>query len=301
MTTRLDRMTKSLLRKLLGQSAPPAAVAEALEGLAALARQRPALADAVNFLHGALLALYAEPVREVLPALDRTEAATRLQAGLPLLRGETISLDEKAFCRRWLGVCAALRDSAPGADHTLLVEMARSGQLRPIELLGQVLAGRPEVVHARAEELGADPGRAAIVFRLTLFPVLAHLREALPASEAGAGWHQGYCYWCGGWPLLGEFRGLEQTRFLRCGLCAAAWEFPRGCCPFCDNEDHRSLGYYHVDGEEARGRAAACDACRGYVKMVTSLQALSGPRLLVTDLATTPLDLVMLERGYAAP
>ena len=103
---------------------------------------------------------------------------------------------------------------------------------------------------------------------------------------------------CGSWPLLGEYRGLEQTRFLRCGLCAASWEFSRFRCPFCDERDHRKLAYLHADGEQDRWRAATCDRCRGYVKMVASLDALSWPLLLVQDVATLHLDLAAADRGF---
>jgi FdhE protein len=100
---------------------------------------------------------------------------------------------------------------------------------------------------------------------------------------------------------LAEFRGLEQNRFLRCGLCAADWQFPRLRCPFCDNQDHRELGFFHVEGEEGRHRAATCESCHGYVKTVSSLDRLSVPDLLVADLATLHLDLAAADRGYFVP
>src|SRR5262249_10102073 len=105
----------------------------------------------------------------------------------------------------------------------------------------------------------------------------------------------------GSWPLLAESRGLEQLRYLRCGLCATAWEGSRFRCLFCGNDDHNKLGYFHVEGEENRYRAASCDECRGYVKVVSTLSALSPPQLLVTDLATLHLDLVAAEHGYFVP
>ena len=51
-------------------------------------------------------------------------------------------------------------------------------------------------------------------------------------------------------------------------------------------------------GEENRCRAATCDACHGYVKMVSSLDGLAEARLLVTDLATLHLDLAAADRGF---
>ena len=65
-------------------------------------------------------------------------------------------------------------------------------------------------------------------------------RELAPLRE-GIVWESGHCPTCGSWPLLGEFRGLDQSRFLRCGLCADSWEVPRLWCPFCDTRDHDLL------------------------------------------------------------
>src|SRR5262249_40832484 len=155
----------------------------------------------------------------------------------------------------------------------------------------QILAGRPEEVHAQADALGLDAGLAAMVLRLTLFPVLTHVAAALAPLRRPAGWERGYCPTCGSWPLLGEFRGLEQARLLRCGLCASEWGFPRLRCPFCANADHRQLGYLHVEGEEGKYRAATCSICRAYVKMQTTLVGLSPPALLAADVQTMHLDL----------
>jgi len=72
-------------------------------------------------------------------------------------------------------------------------------------------------------------------------------------------------------------------------------------CPFCGTRDHHLLGYLHVDGEEGKYRAATCEACRGYIKMISTLGPLSGPQLLVAELATMHLDLAALARNYLAP
>ena len=110
-----------------------------------------------------------------------------------------------------------------------------------------------------------------------------------------------FCPVCGSPPLLGEFRGLDQSRFLRCGLCAASWEVPRQWCLACGNRDHETLGFLAKEGEEARYRVATCDACRGGVKMLSTLSALPPLMLLVADAATLHLDLAAAERGYVCP
>jgi FdhE protein len=273
---------------------------EALGDLARLAQQRPTLAGPSTLFSDLLCGLYETAVSATAPPLNGEPASAKLAGGLPLLRNETLAVDEDAFRRRWLHVCGVLqRHQGDEAAHTLAACLGRDGW-SPSELTGDVLAGRPEAIHARAESLGLDAGLAATVLRLTLFPVFTQVNAALEALRRGARWQRGYCLTCGSWPLLGEFRGLEQTRFLRCGLCAADWEFPRLACPFCGTRDHRLLGYFHVEGEEARWRAATCDACRGYVKMRATLAPLPPLQLLVADVASTHLDLAAAERGYTA-
>src|SRR5262249_8139125 len=182
--------------------------------------------------------------------------------------GESVSLDREALRERWRSVCTVLQQVQPDNAADRLAAAVRDDHLSPEELLAALLAGRAEEIPARADALDLDAGLVMTVLRFTVFPLLVETQTALTALCPTAGWPHGTCPICGSGPLLGEFRGLEQTRWLRCGWCAAAWEFPRLQCPFCGERDHRQLGYLHVEGEETQHRAATCETCRGYVKMV---------------------------------
>jgi FdhE protein len=275
------------------------AIGEAIEQLGRLADERPELRGAAEFLRDVLPGLYAEPIEPVAPVLTGEQASAKLERGAPLLRGETIPLDAAAFSRRWMHVCAALeRRQESRAAGKALAQALRGGSLVPSQLTEAVLAGLPDVIHTRADALRLDAELTATVLRLTLFPVLCQVDSGLAPLRVGRRWERGYCPTCGSWPLLGEFRGLEQTRFLRCGLCAAAWEFPRLRCPFCDTSDHRQLGYFYAEAEEGKYRAATCAVCRGYVKMLSTLTELTPAMLLAANIATLHLDLVAADRGY---
>jgi FdhE protein len=273
-------------------------VVEALADLARHAEARPTLAPAMALLRDVLPRLYETPDDSRAPALTAETASAKLSAGTPLLRGETVQVDAPAFRRRWRAVCAAVAQHQNSDAGAALAAALERGRLDVGDLVGAVLSGQPEAVHARADALGVDAGLTTAVLGLVLFPAFSRIADALAPLRQGVRWEHGCCPTCGSWPLLGEFRGLEQTRFVRCGLCASEWEFPRLLCPFCGERDHRQLGYFSVEGEEARWRAATCDACRGYVKMVSSLAALSGPALLVANVATLHLDLAAADRGY---
>jgi FdhE protein len=264
-----------------------------------LAADRPGLGPLARFLRDMLPAFApVDPAPGL--SLDADRARERLKLGTPVLRGERISVDVAAFRRSWQQACTALEAQQPDGTAAALAGAMRDGRLDPAALVEAVVAGQPEEVRRRAEALGLDPGLAATLLRFTLFPLFTALESSLAPLRAGVVWERGYCPTCGSWPLLGEFRGLDQSRWLRCGLCAAGWEVARLWCPFCDNRDHERLGILCAEGEEAKYRASLCDSCRGYVKMVSTLSALPPLNLLVADVATLHLDLAAAERGYTS-
>jgi FdhE protein len=291
----------NLIQKLWGKRTPlPPEVEKALLELTRLGEQRPNLGPLVDQLQACLQATYAEPVRVAVPALTSESAQAKLSAGIPLLRDEPLEIDQAAFDRRWQRVVGAVKQHRPDAAPALAAAL-HPDKLHAAELMSIVLGGRPQSLHERAESLGLDVPLTASVLWVTLFPVLVPIRTALEPHLQATAWREGYCPVCGSFPKLGEFRGLEQFRWLRCGLCAAEWQFPRLRCPGCGQRDHRQLGYLHVDGEENKWRAAICEVCRQYVKMVSTLTPLSPLQLFVTDVATVHLDLLAADKGFSPP
>jgi FdhE protein len=292
-------MVESFLRKWFGglRKEPPT-VEEARVELDRLAAEMPAFRAPLLWLRALMPDLV--PATDVahVPTISPEKAHTRLNAGVPLLRGEHLTIDAKAFRRRWCRACDALEMLQPDGAAAALAAAVNGGRLDPVAIVAAVTAGDAGAIGGRAAELGLQPDLAATLTRYTLFPVFTALDAALLPLREHMGWGRGECPTCGGRPLLGEFRGLDQSRYLRCGLCAASWDVARQWCPLCNNHDHEQLSFLHRDGEESRCRAAVCDACRGYVKMLSSLSQLPPLSLLVADAATLHLDLAAAERGY---
>jgi len=283
------------LKRLLGAKPDlPPSVVEACADLERLGQQQPLLKGHARALHAAVL-LFAHPSRESAWTLPAERISAKWAAGMPLLRGEKPPLDEQAFVQRWLTLC----EHIDGADG--LAGAVRNRTLLSTEMAACVLSGQIDDFHEQVQAKSLDATLAASILRWTLFPWLVHLQTKLASSLPTTPWPHGTCPICGSWPALGEFRGLEQVRFLRCGLCAANWEFPRLRCPFCGADDHRQLGYLHREDHEGKGRIATCDACRGYIKIVNTLTPLKPEQLLVMELATLSLDLVAGDRGYSVP
>ncbi len=291
-------MAETFLRRLFGglRKAPPT-VEEARAELGRLAEERPAFRAPALWLRELLPDLAAAgPPPE--PPLSRERARAKLSAGVPLLRDEPVTVDVRAFRRRWMRACDALEALQPDGAAAALARAVRRRDLDCGGLVAAVTAGRAGYVRERADALGLNADLAATLTRYVLFPAFTPLDAALAPLREGSGWDAGMCPTCGGQPLLAEFRGLDQSRHLRCGLCAASWPAPRQRCPFCGNRDHERLGFLHREGEESQCRAAVCDACRGYLKTLSTLAALPPLSLLVADVATLHLDLAAADRGY---
>lgn len=294
-------MAANRLSRLFRRSVPlPPDVEEALRKLGQLGEKQPELAELAATNAALLRVMYGHQPPALRVDLDRGHAQTKQDAGLPLLRGEPAIFDASEVRDRFLRLCQVMQAQGNSSAPELETAVKR-GHFRVEDAVVDVIAGDPGAVARRADALGLDAGLVVTLLRLTLFPSMAQLATELQPLLDGAAWRHGYCPTCGSWPLLGEFRGLELTRFLRCGLCAGQWEYDRLACPFCDNRIHQDIKHWSVEGEEAKYRAMSCERCRGYVKQISTLAPIPAPQLLVVDLATLHLDLIALERNYSPP
>lgn len=292
-------MADGYLHRLLGRASTPAPEISAAEAvLKELVREKSGLSGPASILSELLPILIEQAAPPEIPAISPERMASKLTAGIPLLREEAISLDWTRWHRRWSSICAVMMQHDHQASAKALASAVKEQRLDGRSLVNDVLAGRAEEVRGQLDAFGLDSALGATVLRLTCFPDFCNLCAALAPATNAHYWHQGFCYLCGSWPLLAEYRGLDQIRWLRCGWCASEWQFPRLRCPFCGEADHHQLGYVHLEGEEARYRATTCEQCRFYLKTVSTLSPRSPLQVLISDVATMHLDLAAAGQGY---
>jgi FdhE protein len=198
-----------------------------------------------------------------------------------------------------LAALAASSFEAPGAE--LVERAARRGAAPAREALDAALRRDAAALDSAAARMSAPTELTASLCELAASPSLRALAGGAAGLLASAPWSRGWCPVCGAWPLLGELRASDRSRWLRCGLCASEWAYPRSACPFCGEGDHRKLTALSVAGEEDYRRAELCDGCRGYVKSVARLTPIAAELLPIEDLATGYLDVLALDAGYAKP
>ena len=167
---------------------------------------------------------------------------------------------------------------------------------------------------ARAATAGDyDPTAFAQLLELALQPVLWEAAARCAALTDVDRWDRGYCPVCGSWPALAELVGAEKRRVLRCGRCGTWWSWLVLLCPYCGNDDHRSLGTLipedvrltpasPASGESrSKERIDVCERCHGYVKSIATFHSVPTSRVAAEDAATVHLDVGARERGYTRP
>jgi FdhE protein len=170
-----------------------------------------------------------------------------------------------------------------------------------LALLEAAITWNAPALESMAREGQTDPAVLGTLGHLASQPVLLACGRRGQELRGGAPWAAGYCPVCAAWPALAEMRGAERQRWLRCGRCGAGWQFRHHECPFCSNADHRTLGYMAAEVESESRRADCCDACRSYLKSVSTLGPLSPPEIMLADLGSLELDAAALEQGYGRP
>jgi FdhE protein len=180
------------------------------------------------------------------------------------------------------------------------LEVALDTDLDPLTLFAASLCQGSHYVEEVAAASGADAEALQAVVTLVPVPFL-HACNRRWASSISESWMEGYCPVCGSWPVFAEVRGIERSRYFRCGRCSGAWHARPLSCPYCAMSDHDELVALVPEKAGSHAVIDACKRCLGYVKTFTMLQGCPPDTVMLEDLASVDLDLAALEQGYTRP
>jgi FdhE protein len=192
--------------------------------------------------------------------------------------------------------------SAAASMPALLEVVKRWAPARLRELAVEFSNSSPEQVHnaLRTASLAATAGDTPNEFfcRAALQPVaewFARNNNNKMGKPTIAG---NKCPSCEGEPQFAILRqeGDGGKRWLGCSFCLTEWEFQRILCPNCGELDNAKLPRF-TDERNPAVRVEACDSCQAYLKSFDlTVDGLIVP--LVDDIATAPLDIWAVEKGY---
>ena len=211
--------------------------------------------------------------RDIFPVEGKL-VKSKLSGGLPLIDFSSSEFNLAEPKEYFLALLKIAERFHPEETAIAMQEMEESSI--NYESLIQDMFSMPETVDAPADA-DEEPttseedknGFDLIGFFLeeSLRPALEFVAESYAADIAASHWSEGYCPVCGKEPKIGALKDDEGRRFLFCNQCGIEWAFRRIKCPFCGNEEQKTLSYFTVDNDE-RYRVDVCDECKRYVKIV---------------------------------
>jgi FdhE protein len=256
-----------------------------------LKRQRPEWSPWLSVIEEALHESSAGRWERAVPSSTTPES-------LPFLAGATIVLDESeidGLLRRLIGI----------ASHAGTPAMAtlRNVVLRDVDLANLFacsIAQNMSRLARIAASVDADEQAFQAVIALVAIPFLQACNRHAGGSQT-RGWTAGYCPICAAWPAFAEVRGIERSRYLRCGRCGAEWHARILHCGYCGNTDHDELTMLVPERAGSVGAVEACRRCKAYLKTFTRLQGCRPHAVMIEDLGSVALDVAALDQGYARP
>lgn len=227
------------------------------------------------------------------PAVQRPE-----DPSLPLLSGRSITVDPAAVDRlleRLTRIAAC-----GGSPKMATLRAASTGGADAAAILTDSICQDTGRISRIAAASGADADAFQAVVALVAVPLLHACNRRWASSIAGS-WVHGYCPVCGSWPAFAEMRGIERSRYLRCGRCGGEWHAQILHCAYCGTRDHDEIITLVPEKPGLSGIVEACTRCRGYVKAFTTLQGCPPATVMLVDLGSIDLDVAALEQGFTRP
>jgi FdhE protein len=263
-------------------------VTTAVDGLK---RTQPEWSPWLAVVEEALRETNDERWEKIVPALDPDRRP-------PLLDGASIVIDDSAAQRLLTGLLRTAAASGTAKMGTL--EAALRADVDAAGLFAASICQDRARVSEAAAACGVDDDALQAVVALLGVPFLqaCNHRWASPLTES---FSEGYCPICGAWPALAEMRGIERSRFLRCGRCGSEWHARILHCAYCGTTDHEHLASLVPGKPTTSGAIEACRRCHTYLKVFTRLQGSPPADVMLQDLATVDFDVAALQEGYSRP
>ncbi len=213
-----------------------------------------------------------------------------------LIQKEDFPLDIESSVKLFEALCQVGRDANPHmAEQVKKIKMAIDDKRIDLK---QLLRGgfKEQQMENIVKELGLDKNVFLFLIKSSIRPSIDAGVEKLRSELDPETWLKGYCPLCGSLPSLSLLKEEVGKRYLLCSYCGYQWRMDRISCPFCKNNDQKSLHYFFGEGEETH-RIDLCDKCHRYIKTIDyrNLQELDP---VLEDLATPHLDFLASQKGY---
>lgn len=253
--------------------------------LKSLAERQPALAPAVSLQVDLLDAVRRVQGRITTPWIETPVAALSER----LARGEAL-LDFAQIAFDWNDVRLLVRQITDVLRRHEVIDAETAGTLHAIGRSPSL----PEVMRAWFEQrAGADVEMMDEVLAWAARPYLQRTAEVLQQRVSLETWTQRSCPVCA---AEAEFSLITTSgeRQLICGRCHVRWYFSPIACPYCGNDDRRTIR--SMATPDGIYRVMICSPCGRYIKAFDARKSARPVLPYLDAIATLPLDAVVLKK-----
>ncbi|MFB3925977.1 MAG: formate dehydrogenase accessory protein FdhE [Syntrophales bacterium] len=236
---------------------------------------------------------YRQKMKQNIFRIDDKLISKKLSGGLPLVDFAAGELDLREPKEYFLALLKIAEEINPEAAREAMRDLV-DGKLNYEAMV------RESFEYLQGDESDQDDEAFDLIgffVEESLRPALEKIARQYARRISKSGWEEGYCPVCGKEPKIGELREEEGKRFLFCSQCGLEWHFRRIKCPFCGNEEQKTLSYFTVE-EDERYRVDVCERCKRYIKIVDFRNSREEANLDIEDIATIHLDMLANEEGY---
>lgn len=238
--------------------------------------------------------------KPVLPETSMDQSLVRLkqEEGFPLFSREDLPLDMECASDLLVAFFMHLGERQPHMKKAFekAIQELRQDESLAQKLFSSVLARDMEALQGISQGWGLPAPMLYFLAVTALKPSLSLIRKRYVGALELTTWEQGYCPLCGSEPYM-AYLDKKGKRHLHCELCGTQWPYPRVKCPFCQNQDQESLGYFHPEGDEGI-RVYFCRKCSRYIKTIDRRVFERETSMDLEYLATLHLDILAEKEGF---
>jgi FdhE protein len=270
------------------------------KAVAAIKKLRPAYTDILEFYQQIFVAQEDSESKIQIDPIQIADGILNVKAEkkLPLINISEFMIDTEASSVLLRKICriAYLANRKMAVSAKVIINALETRDLDPKTLFYSLLEEDDAFFEKAHSDLKIGKRVLAFVAYSSIKPSLVRRAEQLSAClDKDRPWGKGYCPICGNVPGLSMFKS-EGERFLICSFCWHKWPYLRMHCPFCENNDTRTIDYFYSE-EEREYRIDVCHKCNKYIKTVDTRKTERVLYLPLEQISTLHLDIKAKEIG----
>ena len=240
---------------------------------------------------------------KIYPSITKKSAQEMLSQGFPMVNFDRMRVKTRPLRTHLKEICSILSKYEKTKPKTIdtFLKSDHYKKVDPKQLITKIFSHDAPYFRSLSEKTGVEENTLKFIAATLARPFFEVAASEVRDRVKDDSWWKNYCPVCGSEPFMVRIRKGDGMRILQCSLCSMEWRFKRVQCPFCNNEDQKSLKFFFYH-QESPHRLYVCDKCKRYIKSIDERKlSYHITDLSTEDMATLYLDTLAREKGYISP